>query len=536
MSEKFTTQTASLKATTADVRIINAKTIDAKNIKLNGTNIEDLLSSAGSNIIIEDGREVKTKYDIWEHAAVENEDGSITVKNLYIPDASRWNADFGEELKINGPLFVDNKDDFHGVSRAIIKNKLYINDETVPGGSGWIDMTSITYADIDPENPGEPIASFDTNKIVDGSSLFEICVGYSVGENNTFAHCYIESNFDNLKNGELMFGNYGGVPQHKLDFISNLPNLVNGSKMFFAMEVKTFSSDKNGSKVNLDNLEIGDDMFDATYNGQYIHDQIEALPKLKSSDFMFGFASSPSKWTLSLPSLENGRYMFGTENNVKEFYSDLPKLKNGYDMLYKCEKFRGSLPSLENGYCMFGNSWGSRVGLDSESLLCIVNTLPSRVGLTNTDGENGQGYITISLACDDADESRDAFVQEVGWDNWQQMYDELTHATEGKNWTAQFSFAGSPSASYSLRNPKPISKVWAKVEEVIVPTDEEIEEARKNRIIVRKPHWTHTSDDGKHYVLHAHHMSNDNTGYTQFDSLEAAEEHYGLIRKEESAN
>ena len=36
MSEKFTTQTASLKATTADVRIINAKTIDAKKIKLNG--------------------------------------------------------------------------------------------------------------------------------------------------------------------------------------------------------------------------------------------------------------------------------------------------------------------------------------------------------------------------------------------------------------------------------------------------------------------------------------------------------------------
>jgi hypothetical protein len=29
-------------------------------------------------------------------------------------------------------------------------------------------------------------------------------------------------------------------------------------------------------------------------------------------------------------------------------------------------------------------------------------------------------------------------------------------------------------------------------------------------------------------------MSNDNTGYTQFDSLEAAEEHYGLIRKESS--
>lgn len=205
-------------------------------------------------------------------------------------------------------------------------------------------------------------------------------------------------------------------------------------------------------------------------------------------------------------------------------------------MLYNCEKFRGSLPSLENGYWMFGTGGASDydIGLDSDSLLCIVNTLPSRVGLTNTEGRDGQGYITITLACDDTDESRDAFVQEIGWDNWQQMYDELTHATEGKNWTAQFSFAGSPSASYSLRNPKPISKVWAKLEEVIIPTDEQIREARKNRIIIRKPYWTHTSADGKHFVLHAHHMSNDNTGYTQFDSLEAAEEHYGLIRKEEN--
>ena len=43
MSEKYTKQTASLKATTADVRIMNAKTIDAKKIKLNGQDIKDLI-------------------------------------------------------------------------------------------------------------------------------------------------------------------------------------------------------------------------------------------------------------------------------------------------------------------------------------------------------------------------------------------------------------------------------------------------------------------------------------------------------------
>lgn len=102
MSRIYTTKTPSLKATIADIRNLEAKSIDAKTIKLNGTNIEDLLSSGGSNIIIEDGREVKTKYDIWEHAAVENEDGSITVKNLYVPDASGWMDDFADELGFGG--------------------------------------------------------------------------------------------------------------------------------------------------------------------------------------------------------------------------------------------------------------------------------------------------------------------------------------------------------------------------------------------------------------------------------------------------
>ena len=96
-----------LSSTYADVRKLDAKSIDAKTIKLNGTNIEDLLSSGGSNIIIEDGREIKTKYDIWEHAAVENEDGSVTVKNLYVPDTSGWNDEnIGGEINTNWDDFT----------------------------------------------------------------------------------------------------------------------------------------------------------------------------------------------------------------------------------------------------------------------------------------------------------------------------------------------------------------------------------------------------------------------------------------------
>lgn len=51
MSDKlYTTNTASLKATTADIRKLNAKHIEAASIQLNGQNLEDKLETAGLNL------------------------------------------------------------------------------------------------------------------------------------------------------------------------------------------------------------------------------------------------------------------------------------------------------------------------------------------------------------------------------------------------------------------------------------------------------------------------------------------------------
>lgn len=147
MSEKYTTKTASLKATRADVQKLDAKSIDAKNIKLNGTNIEDLIQNSSVNI--EDGREVKTQYDIWEHAAVENEDGSVTVKNLYIPDASGWND---ENVQENDCV-------------SVIDNKVYIVRATHASFSNDFSKDNL---------PTEEYfyCNCDTSKIIDGTSLF----------------------------------------------------------------------------------------------------------------------------------------------------------------------------------------------------------------------------------------------------------------------------------------------------------------------------------------------------------------------------
>lgn len=154
MATNYTTNTASLKTSIADIHKLDAKIIDAKKIKLNGTNIEDLLSSAGSNIIIDDGREVKTKYDIWEHAAVENEDGSITVKNLYVPDASGWTDEFGVDFNIGtgSSWFISTNSSVI----SCVDGKMYAKDD----------------GDVSLSNLGTFVANIDTSKIVNGSNLF----------------------------------------------------------------------------------------------------------------------------------------------------------------------------------------------------------------------------------------------------------------------------------------------------------------------------------------------------------------------------
>jgi hypothetical protein len=222
---KYTTNTAALKATTADIR-----TLDAKTIKLGGTNIEDLIQSSSVNI--EDGREVKSKYDIWEHAAVENEDGSVTVKNLYVPDASKWyeahEADFYEEY-VSSERWRFSP---YGVkSRSVIGNKLYN------------------------ANKQEVIGSIDTSKIIIGDYLFMSRYGGShIPDADYFpADITFSSNLNNLKSGRYMLAfseEMGESSNVALDFTADLSNLVDGTNMFENIGFINFRKNENGDEKN----------------------------------------------------------------------------------------------------------------------------------------------------------------------------------------------------------------------------------------------------------------------------------------------
>lgn len=48
---------------------------------------------------ISDYRVTKTPYDIWANAVVEDENGNLSIQNLYVPDASSWNVDTPLEVQ-----------------------------------------------------------------------------------------------------------------------------------------------------------------------------------------------------------------------------------------------------------------------------------------------------------------------------------------------------------------------------------------------------------------------------------------------------
>jgi len=66
-----------------------------------------------------DTRTTKTPYDIWKNAEVENPDGTITVKDLYVPDASGWYNDF-KKMHTNSTYDFSNN-----IFINVVDNKAY---------------------------------------------------------------------------------------------------------------------------------------------------------------------------------------------------------------------------------------------------------------------------------------------------------------------------------------------------------------------------------------------------------------------------
>lgn len=508
MSDKlYTTSTASLKATSADIRNLNAKNIKLKGKELDNISYEDKFSAMSS------------PYDLRQGALIINEDGTKTIKDLYCP--------------IN--IAVENG--------AYIVDKGWCNEDSVEAIAQIVSITDGTALD---EN-NNIICLFDSDNLVS-------VLTYPIVTINDYSRL-LQQRFGSLFSRFSDRGRYTVIDDNKLkSFNSPLPNLVNGYSMFSA-EIGSCELLEEFTSP-LPNLQIGAWMFKGTSLNSFNID----MPNLECGYGMFagynifeeiGVNVSPQfeSFSSDLSKLKDGAYMFVGCDKLKKFDSDLPSLIYG-DCMFMIPsnlKFNASLESLVSGQNMFRSA-----RLDANSLLVIMHTirdiktekdeLAQRVAngeaiesVYKSEGwqSNGAyrmycagmeklidnpGIITISLGIENTDEARLQLAKDVLCNSWEEVEEEFTN----KGWTVQWIYNGSSSANtLDLENSS--SPIWAKLEEVLPETLEDG--------TVIPPYGAYCSEDGtKKYRLHWFHSTNGSTeGYQYFGSLLEACGYFGVI-------
>jgi hypothetical protein len=367
-------------------------------------------------------------------------------------------------------------------------------------------MTSITL-----NAPKLPSLSIDGNISEFKGDLSSLTTGV-----NTFSDCTSLTSFSaklsSLTNGSMMFYNCSKLES----FSADLSSLTDGSYMFNeCTSLKDFNSD-------LSSLTNGSYMF---YYCHKLTPFTFNLPNLTFGNWMFSNCYNLTSFSSDLPSLTSGNYMFNSCSNLTSFSSDLSSLTNGSYMFSFCNNFTSftsNLSSLKYGISMFNNC-----KLDAQSVANIIHFIPQRDTKPTSTADNGN--ITIGIGITNTDAAKQAFAEECYCDDWAELNKEF----DDKNWAVQWQFNGE-ATTFDLRGERPSTAVYTKLEEVIMPTEEEIAAAKEKGVRIQNPHYEYTSQDGsKFYNIHWYHDSNtNNEGYDYYESLEMATLAYSVIPKE----
>ena len=248
---------AHLSSTQADVRILNAKVVDAKQIKLKDKNILDYIKESEFNSY--DTRDPQLKndeLDIWNTEISLSENGHIEVKPL--EHSVTYDDETSEEY-------------YEGVTETQVN--------TLRTG------IKIINNDVLGEND-EHIMYWQSNGLTDGGILF------GLSELTTFL-----SDLSNLTDGPFMFDNCYNLTH----FSSDLSNLLGGYWMFCGCSsLVTFTSD-------MPSLGWSTHMFIGCENLTHFSSN---LSNLIDGSGMFEGCPSLTSFSSNLTKLNDGYYMF----------------------------------------------------------------------------------------------------------------------------------------------------------------------------------------------------------------------------------
>ena len=562
MTKNYTTNTASLKATIADIRQLNGK-----EISLNGKNILDYISDSTTTVKhANDTRETVTENDLWGQYVETLEDGTAIVHDDWVtnPNSSdkiAWNKDI---TKVE-----DNKaymgDTFYcNIQTENIKDGNHMFSECTNLTTFTSDLSSLTDGDNMFLNCNLTTFTSDLSSLTNGLCMFRACFELDTFTSDLSSLTYgshmfstcnklttFTSDLSSLTDGYYMFDYCTNLTT----FTSNLSSLINGTYMFFnCTNLTTFISD-------LSSLTDGAHMF-STCNK--LTTFTSDLSSLTNGYQMFAFCnfttftSDSNGSSVNLSSLTNGDGMFYYCNKLTTFTSDLSSLINGASMFFNCNElttFTSDLSSLINGGKMFNKCKltpqsvmyivDSIKDIDAEKKLYQDGTIPY-VTLANGKFSSTKGFMSdggyvytyndpqlytraisasnvgkLTIGIDVINDSAtiadqlQAFAEEATFDSWA----DLKQAFVDKGWTVTFQYGGTETKiTYDLRNGEQIipCQIFAKLVQV-----EDKDSAEYC-----------TEDASTFYNIEWGHDVTDTSSYTQFDSLEDAMASWNVFPKE----
>lgn len=383
MANTYTTKTASLKATRADVN-----NLSTKKIKVNGKDVV-------TGVKVEDTRERITEHDLWSNA-IEVQGNEIIINNQKLSNPnieteSPWRSGITT-------VFQNGAYDSLGFYCNIETDKIVNGDYMFSNGSKLIEFNS----DLSSLESGyrmfynnTKFESFEakTPKLQNGSEMFYGCTAFQA----------FEGVFDELENGDRMFEGCTSLTEVKI----RVPKLKTAQRMFanahLGRGLSLMYQALDCEEMPL--LEDGRYMFE---NCKYLYKINTNFPKLEDGRYMFKNCTELSHFHGDLGSLTKGSQMFAY-TNLGSFVGNLDTLTDGTNMFYECGsmKFVSDLSSLNLGSGMFYKTY-----LDIESLKHIAETI-------KVHGTSFKETITIGLRYDiDLEEARELLTEitEKGWD------------------------------------------------------------------------------------------------------------------------
>lgn len=320
----YTTKTAALKATKADISSINAK-----HIKANGKNVLTDAKHAS------DIREEITENDVWSDW-IETKNGEIILHDEienFINEVT-YATEFEEDYLWNSSVtsVKDNK--------AYIGEEFYANIQTNKIKTGGYHVNGDIRNGIPLRRYGlfrnsSNLTNFTSglNSLIDGYFTFYNCKNLTS----------FRGNLESLMDGTEMFSGCKSL----YDIETNFPSLKKATSMFYGCEsLKSF-------KFDLINLESGYSTFK---NCKKLYQFTSDLKHMNNSNYMFSGCSLLENFNAELSSVRESSYMFENCEKLQHFKNNLSNLISSNNMFTGCsslESFTADLSSLVVAKNMF---------------------------------------------------------------------------------------------------------------------------------------------------------------------------------------